>query len=280
RPNLDEMGQQITVTVPTEPVWLHADPVRLAQVVSNLLNNACKFTGRGGRVWVTAERRGSEAVIQVKDTGIGIPPDQLKTIFDMFVQADPSPARRHSGLGLGLTLVKSLVEMHHGTVTAHSEGANRGAEFTVRLPVAAEQRAAAVPEEKEHGTMASRRILVIDDSADSAESLGMLLTMMGHQVRTSLDGRQALEVAMEFRPQVVMCDIGMPGMSGFELAPRLRGQLGSQARLVALTGYGSDDDRRRTHAAGFDAHLVKPVDLDALRGILAEPAQRDGAVGH
>jgi len=270
RPHLDEMGQQITVTVPTGPVWLHADPVRLAQVVSNLLNNACKFTGRGGRVWVTAERRGSQAVIQVKDTGIGIPPDQLKSIFDMFVQADPSPARRHSGLGLGLTLVKSLVEMHHGTVTARSEGANRGAEFTVLLPVAAEQKAAALPERKEHGNMASRRILVIDDSADSAESLGMLLTMMGHQVRTSLDGHQALEVATEFRPQVVMCDIGMPGMSGFELAPRLRGELGPQARLVALTGYGSDDDRRRTHAAGFDAHLVKPVDLDALRGILAD----------
>jgi PAS domain S-box-containing protein len=271
RPHVEDMGQQITVTVPREAVWLDADPVRLAQVVSNLLNNACKFTERGGRIWVTAEHRGNEAVIRVRDTGIGIPPEKLQTIFDMFVQADPSATRRYSGLGLGLTLVRTLVEMHHGSVTAHSEGPNRGAEFTVVLPVAEMQPPPAITEEKEHVQMASRRILVIDDSADSAESLGMLLTMMGHQVRTSLDGKEALEVATDFRPEVVMCDIGMPGMSGFELAPRLRGQLGSEARLIALTGYGSDEDRRRTQAVGFDAHLVKPVDLEALRGILDEP---------
>ncbi|MGE5526506.1 MAG: PAS domain-containing protein [Rhodospirillaceae bacterium] len=276
RPHMENKGQQITVTVPREPVWLDADPVRLAQVVSNLLNNACKFTERGGRIWVRAERRGNEAVIKVTDTGIGIPPEKLTSIFDMFVQADPSAARRHSGLGVGLTLVKSLVEMHHGTVNAHSEGANRGAEFTVVLPVSADQPAPETIKEKEHPYMASRRILVIDDSADSAESLGMLLTMMGHQVRTSLDGNEALQVADAFHPEVVMCDIGMPGMSGFELAPRLREQLGPDTRLVALTGYGSDEDRRRTQAAGFDAHLVKPVDMEALRGILAEPP-RDGA---
>jgi CheY-like chemotaxis protein/anti-sigma regulatory factor (Ser/Thr protein kinase) len=271
------MGQQITVTVPGEPVWLEADPLRLAQVVSNLLNNACKFTDRGGRVWVIAELRGGEAVIRVRDTGIGIPQDKLQSIFDMFVQADPSAARRHSGLGLGLTLVRSLVEMHHGTVTAHSEGANRGAEFTVVLPVAEHQPAPAATIEQEQVHMASRRILVIDDSADSAESLGMLLTMMGHQVRTSLGGEEALQVATDFRPQLVMCDIGMPGMSGFELGPRLRNELGTEARLVALTGYGSDDDRRRTKAAGFDAHLVKPVDLEALRGILGEAPDSGGA---
>ncbi len=270
RPHLDSMGQQITVTVPGDPVWLEADPLRLAQVVSNLLNNACKFTERGGRVWVTAERRGGEALISVRDTGIGIPPDKLHAIFDMFVQADPSAARRHSGLGLGLTLVKSLVEMHRGTVTAHSEGVNRGAEFIVTLPAAERQPEPATTIKQESQHMASRRILVIDDSADSAESLGMLLTMMGHEVRTSLGGHEALAVATEFRPQLVMCDIGMPGMSGFELAPRLRDELGSDARLVALTGYGSDEDRRRTRDAGFDAHLVKPVDFEALRRLLGD----------
>ena len=269
RPNLERMAQEITVAVPATPVWLDADPVRLAQVVANLLNNACKFTERRGRIWVTAETRDGQAIIRVKDTGIGIPPGKLNLIFDMFVQADPSVERRYGGLGLGLTLVKSLVEMHQGTVAAHSEGMGRGAEFVVTLPAAEEAASSAAEPPPENMEFTPRRILVIDDSADSADSLGMLLTMMGHQVRTSLSGEDALEVAGRFRPELVMCDIGMPGMSGFEVARRLRFELGNDALLVALTGYGSDEDRARTRAAGFDIHLVKPVDVGALHGMLA-----------
>ena len=268
RPNLEQMGHELTVSVPVEPVWLDADSVRLAQAVANLLNNACKFTERRGRIWVTAEKHDARAIIRVKDTGVGIPREKLQSIFDMFVQADPSVERRHSGLGLGLTLVKSLVELHHGTVVAHSEGAGRGAEFVVTLPVAEGATESRAEPRPDSGAMMLRRILIIDDSADSAESLGMLLTMMGHQVRTSLSGADALEVAARFRPELVMCDIGMPGMSGFDVAPRLRAELGNKTLLVALTGYGSEEDRARTRAAGFDAHLVKPVDLAVLRGML------------
>jgi CheY-like chemotaxis protein len=242
-------------------------------VFANLLNNAAKYTGRGGRISVVADLREDAAVVRVQDTGIGIPAEQLRRIFEMFVQVDRSLERAQGGLGIGLTLVKRLVEMHGGTVQAFSGGEGRGSEFVVRLPVVnmrqAEPRAPADVEPAV--SLARRKVLVVDDNEDSAKSLSLMLELLGHEIRTAHDGLEALDIGETFRPDVVLLDLGMPRLNGYAAAGRIRErEWGRSALLVALTGWGQDEDRRRTRQAGFDEHLVKPADLSALTRLLSD----------
>jgi PAS domain S-box-containing protein len=274
QPFIDAQGHHLTVSLPQEPVLLEADAVRLAQVVNNLLTNSAKYMKGKGRIWLEVERKGEELVLRVRDTGIGIAPDLLPHVFDLFVQAEHGVGRAQGGLGIGLTLVRRLVELHGGHITAYSEGLGKGSEFTVRVPALPPSRAAAkaVPERWEvsptpHGTR--RRILVVDDNVDAGESLAMLLRLVGQDVQLVHDGPSALEAAQAQRPDLVFLDIGMPVMDGYEAARRLRQQFGpDQMKLVALTGWGQDEDRRRSQAAGFDRHLVKPVDPAVLYKVL------------
>jgi PAS domain S-box-containing protein len=267
---------EVTVTLPPEPIFLDADPVRLTQVFGNILNNSCKYTDPGGRIWLTAERQGSDAIVKISDTGVGIPPDTLDGIFEMFAQIDRTLERSQGGLGIGLTLVKRLVEMHEGTVTAYSEGPGRGSEFVVRLPILAETpKADPGLEPAVQRATTGRRILVVDDNQDSAMSLAMLLELSGHEVRTAFDGLQALDAAGELRPEIVLMDLGMPNLNGYEAARRIRAQpWGEPMILIAVTGWGQDEDRRRTAEAGFNGHLVKPVDYNAFMELLTSlPAE-------
>jgi CheY-like chemotaxis protein/anti-sigma regulatory factor (Ser/Thr protein kinase) len=274
RPLIDARRHELAVAVPDEPVWVDADATRLAQVVSNLLNNAAKYTEEGGRIALAVGREGGEAVLRVRDTGVGIPAEMLGRVFDLFTQVDRGLDRSQGGLGIGLTVVRSLAEMHGGRVTAHSEGPGRGSEFVVRLPIADcglgiadSQRANPQPAIPNPQT---RRVLVVDDNVDAAESLALMLRAVGHEVRTAHDGPAALREAGALRPEVVLLDIGLPGMDGYEVARRLRQQEGlGQALVVALTGYGQEEDRRRAAAAGFDVHLVKPADPEAVQQLVA-----------
>jgi two-component system CheB/CheR fusion protein len=276
RPTVDAAGQELTVEVLPEPLMLQADPVRVAQIVQNLLTNAIKYTDRDGRIELVVEREKSEAVLRVRDSGIGIAAEMLPRIWDLFMQVDPQSSRSRVGLGIGLTLVRNLVELHGGTTEAKSGGLGQGSEFIVRLPLAPDMRETEVtpalsPTELPAPPPLLRRILVVDDDADEAESLGTLLKLMGHEVRMAHDGPVALEVAARFRPAVVFLDIAIPGMSGYEIARRLRQELGlDAARLIALTGYGTEEDRRRTQEAGFDSHLIKPASLEAVQALLVE----------
>jgi PAS domain S-box-containing protein len=271
RPQFRKLSHELTVTLPPHPVYLNADRARLTQVVANLLNNAAKFTDAGGHVWLTVEQDGNQATIRVRDTGIGIAADQLPHVFDMFAQADTSLERSRDGLGIGLTLVKTLVDLHGGTVEARSAGLGRGSEFLVRLPVvvgAAGMKAAS--QVNEPSLVASRRVLVVDDSEDGAESMAMILQFSGHETFKAYDGVAAIEAAERFRPDLVLLDIGLPRMNGYQVCQRLRQEpWGRDLTIVALTGWGQEEDRNRSKEAGFDAHMVKPVDFDALLQLLA-----------
>jgi CheY-like chemotaxis protein len=254
-----------------------ADPARLAQVVANLLNNAAKYTEKGGHIWVTVDRRGDRVVLSVRDTGIGIPADQLGGIFQMFAQITPALERSQGGLGIGLSLVKGLVELHDGTVEARSGGAGKGSEFSVELPIAAavtlasEQPEPATFEEQVRA-VGKRRVLVVDDLQDAADSWAMMLQMMGHETRTANDGVEAVQAAAAFRPHMVLLDIGLPKMNGYEVARRIRSESwGADVVLVALTGWGQAEDKRRSLEAGFNHHLTKPIDPAALQDLLASP---------
>jgi PAS domain S-box-containing protein len=273
RPLIEEHGQAFALTLPPHPITLDGDLTRLAQVIANLLNNAAKYTDRGGYIWLTAEQRGLEAVVTVRDTGIGIPPELLPRIFEMFMQADRSLERSHSGLGIGLTLARQIVERHGGTLTAHSDGAGTGSAFIIRLPVLPEAAPAPPrtrPAREGQVPVAARRILVVDDERIAAASLGKLLTILGHETRTAYDGLETVGVAEAFRPDVVLLDIGLPKMNGYEVARKIRQQPWGQGMvLIALTGWGQEADRQRARDAGFDHHLVKPVALAALTQMLA-----------
>jgi PAS domain S-box-containing protein len=272
RPLIEEMGHKLEVTIPKQPIVLEADPTRLAQVISNLLNNAAKYMQRGGTIRVHAERIDGAAVISVTDTGIGIPANMIERIFDMFTQVDGSLERSHGGLGIGLTLVKRLVEMHGGTVEAHSAGVNQGSEFVVRLPAVVGLLTEAPSTDRVgQAAGAKRRILVVDDNENAAKVLGMLLTALGNDVRTTFDGFTAIELAETFLPEIILLDIGMPKLNGYETARRIREQpWGKNMVLAALTGWGQEEDKRRTREAGFDHHFVKPVEPAILQKLLAE----------
>jgi PAS domain S-box-containing protein len=273
-PAVEEGGHELTVSLPGAPVYLDADLTRLSQVFGNLLTNSAKYTPRGGRIWLSAERRGGEVVVSVRDTGIGIPERSLPTVFDMFSQVDRAIERATGGLGIGLALVRGLVEMHGGTVAAASEG--EGSTFTVTLPVAADR---AGPEghapEAGKEARAGRRVLVVDDNRDGAESMAEMLRLLGDEVRTAHDGEEAVTEAERFRPGVVLMDVGMPRLNGLDATRRIREQpWGKGITIVALTGWGQEGDRGRSREAGCDGHLVKPVDLSDLEQLLGE-LQRD-----
>ena len=272
RPLMESSGHTLTIDVPADPIPLSADPARLTQVVGNLLTNAAKFTDRGGRVSLTVRRVGDAAVIAVKDTGVGLRADMRTRIFDLFAQADTTLERSRGGLGIGLTLVKRLVEMHGGTVEAHSDGPGKGSEFVVRLPVAAAVPAPVAPATPDASPAAGAalRVVVADDNADSAATLSDMLRLLGHDVTTVADGEAAVAAAEAVRPDVIVSDIGMPRLNGYEVARQVRSRpWGGGVFLVALTGWGQADDRAKSAAAGFDHHLVKPVDPDALGRLLA-----------
>jgi len=258
------------VTVPEEPIWLFGDATRLEQVLVNLLTNAAKYTGNEGRIWLSVQQEGPMAVFRVRDTGIGIAPELLPRIFDLFTQAERSLDRSEGGLGIGLALVRRLVELHHGTVDAHSSP-GRGSEFVVCLPVA-DSATVSSPAGDTRLTLpsGSRRVLVVDDNVDAAESLAHLLRASRHEVRTAHDGPTAVAAALDFRPDMMLLDIGLPGLDGYEVAQKVR-QESSLGRvvLVAMTGYGQDTDKERSRAAGFDHHLVKPADFSQVKQILA-----------
>jgi PAS domain S-box-containing protein len=277
RPHVEARKHQLTVSQPPGPVWLEADATRLAQVVSNLLNNAAKYTEKGGHIWLTVAREGEEAVLRVRDTGGGIAPEMLPHVFELFTQADRSLDRSQGGLGIGLTLVRHLVEMHGGKVQASSDGLGEGSEFVVRLPVLSRIREGGGAREKPDPSFAAppcRRILIADDNEDFAVMTGRLLERKGgHKVKVVYDGPAALAAARTFRPEVAFLDIGLPGINGYDLARQLRNEPGlEEVLLVALTGYGQEGDRRRALEAGFDEHLTKPTRFDTLQRVLAERA--------
>ncbi len=262
-------GHQLTVTQAQEPLTLDADMVRLAQVFANLLNNAAKYTPSGGRIALSTRREGDEAVVTVRDTGVGIPADMLPRVFDMFTQVEGEARRAQGGLGIGLALVRTLVELHGGRVEARSEGPGKGSVFIVRLPLALDRGADRT--EAAQGRPAplrAQRLLVVDDNRDVADSLSVLLRCLGAQAQVAYDGDSALEIYDAFHPSAVLLDLGMPGMSGFEIAKRLRARAGDAVTLIAVTGWGQQDDRRRSREAGFDAHLVKPIDPETLQSLL------------
>jgi PAS domain S-box-containing protein len=268
-PVIDHMGHTLTVTLPERPIFVDADLTRLAQVFSNLLNNSAKYMDRGGSIRLTAEEQEGEVAVSVKDTGIGIAAaEQLPRIFEMFSQVHGSLERAQGGLGIGLTLVKRLVEMHGGRIEVHSEGLGKGAEFTVRLPVV---KAAAPPsgEKGEPAAPKSLRILIVDDNRDSADSLAMLLRILDNDSHPAYDGQQGVDLAEEVRPDVILLDIGLPKLNGYDACRRIRARpWAKRVVLIAVTGWGQEEDRRRSREAGFDHHLVKPVDPQELLKLL------------
>ena len=270
QPSYDHMKQDLTVTLPARPVRLSGDPARLAQVIGNLLNNACKFSDRGGHVNVTVERNADQAIVRVRDNGIGIAAKDRERIFEMFTQLDTAIARSKGGLGIGLTLVKDLVEMHGGAVEVHSEGLGRGSEFVLRLPVLEDQVPLLQEPHVRPAGFIQRRVLVVDDNADVTDMLAALLEFSGHQVDIAHDGVEAVEAAIRIRPNAVLLDIGVPRLDGYGAARQIREKLGNGVLLIAITGWGQDEDRHRAREAGFDQHMTKPVDYDKLTKSLTE----------
>jgi signal transduction histidine kinase/CheY-like chemotaxis protein len=276
RPLIEARRHELTVALPSEIVRLDADPTRLGQVLTNLLNNAAKYTDEGGKIELTARREGGEVAIAIRDNGVGIPAEMLPKVFDLFTQVDRSLDRAQGGLGIGLTLVRRLVEMHDGSVRAFSSGPGRGSEFVVRLPIAEEMPALAPADSGEEDKISvgppRRRILVVDDNVDAARSLAWLLQYLGQEVYLAHDGVTALEAARAHVPEIVLLDIGLPRIDGYEVARRLRRDESLEGvLLVAMTGYGQEEDRRRAYEAGFDRHLIKPIDPDGLAELLSLP---------
>ena len=267
---IDQRGHELAVSLPPQPIWLRADATRLEQVVVNLLTNAAKYTEPGGHIWLSVEQEGNDCVLRVRDTGIGIAPELLPRVFDLFTQAERSLARSQGGLGIGLALVQRLVQMHQGRVEARSV-LGQGSEFVVTLPVAPAS-GAQLPSTLPETPSATRslRVLVVDDNADTVDTLAMLMMESGHDVRKAYDGSAALAAALDYRPHIILLDIGLPGLDGYQLATRMRAQPALEdVVLVALTGYGNESARQRSLGAGFDHHLTKPADFNKLKQILA-----------
>jgi signal transduction histidine kinase/ActR/RegA family two-component response regulator len=271
RPRLDEKQHRLQVELPAEPVTLDADPLRISQVVSNLLINAAKYSAPGSTIWIRAKSQSGSLSLSVVDSGLGLARESIAGIFEIFSQVESAEARSDGGLGIGLALVKGLVQLHGGTVEAHSEGLGHGSEFVVRLPVAGMPPAGRDAARAAPAVGSRKRILVVDDNQDAATSLSLLLGLSGHEVRVAHLARDAVELANAFRPEVALLDIGLPDMSGHELARALRGQpWGRSMHMVAITGWGKDEDRRRALDAGFNHHITKPVDADHLLGMIAQ----------
>jgi len=272
RPLIEARGHEFLASIPDAPVWLEGDPTRLAQVVANLLNNAAKYTDPGGRISLTVAREGDEAIVRVRDNGIGLGVEMLPRVFDLFAQEDRSLDRSQGGLGIGLTLVRSLVQHHGGSIAAESAGPGMGSEFTVRLPVLPDEAASAqdtVVDSSATSPPRLQRVLVVDDSRDAATSLAQVLTLWGHEARVAHDGSEAIEATMGETFDVVLLDIGLPGMDGFQVAKKIRERLGPDSpMLIALTGYGQESDFARSRGVGFSDHLVKPVSLDRLQALI------------
>lgn len=274
RPLIDAGQHQLAISLPTEPVFVDGDPMRLAQVVSNLLNNAAKYTNAGGQIWLSVRNEEGQASISVRDTGIGIPAEMQPVVFEMFSQLDRSSSRSQGGLGIGLTLVRSLVEMHSGKVHVKSDGKDQGSEFVVRLPLCREGTPAAKSAAPPIAStvLTRQRVLVVDDNRDAASSMGLLLKILGAEVEVANSGPTALSAVESYHPAVVLLDLGMPEMDGYEVARRIRERPEfDDVTLIALTGWGQDEDRRRAHEAGFNHHLVKPADISSLQELLAPP---------
>jgi CheY-like chemotaxis protein len=267
---MEEAGHRLTVKLPAKPIIVFADRTRLAQVLANLLNNSAKYTNPGGDIELIVEAQGSDVLVRVRDNGMGIAPDKLTNIFDMFSQVEGAIERSQGGLGVGLNLVRRLVEMHGGRVEAYSDGPGKGSEFSVRLSVVL----TAGPEHKQilGDSVSGRsrfRILIVDDNQDSAKSLAMLLAINGHETRTARDGLEAVEAAKSFRPDVAILDIGLPKLNGYDVCRSIRAQpWGADMTIIALSGWGRDEDKSRSREAGFDLHLVKPVDPAELERLL------------
>ena len=272
RPALDGAGHRLEVRLPDAPLWVRGDRTRLVQVLCNLLSNAAKYTAPGGRIELAAAADGGEVVISVRDNGVGIPADMLSKVFEMFTQVERSLEQSKGGLGIGLTLVKRLVELHGGSVQARSDGPGLGAELVVRLPADAATLPARAPaEEAPAAGGRQHRILVADDNRDAADTLAKMLKLFGHEVRIAYDGEEAVRVAADFVPDLALLDIGMPRLNGYDAARSIRSQpRGGRIKIVALTGWGQPEDKRRSQSAGFDEHLVKPVDPAVLGRILAD----------
>ncbi len=273
RPLIEEMGHELTVLLPKQRVVIEADLTRLAQVFMNLLNNAAKYSERGGHIWLTAERHENDVTVSVKDTGIGLAADQLPRVFEMFSQVEHSLARSQGGLGIGLSLAKQLVGMHCGRIEAHSDGQGKGSEFVVHLPIVlhASEALPAGGNEKPVAAKSSLRILIVDDNRDGANSLAMMLRVMGNEIRTAYDGEEAVSATVDFQPDVILLDIGLPKLNGYEACRRIREQSdGRRVLIIAQTGWGQEEDHQRSQEAGFDHHLVKPVDARTLTTLLSE----------
>ncbi|HZZ76870.1 MAG TPA: PAS domain S-box protein [Gemmataceae bacterium] len=270
RPLIASKNLALSVALPSQPIALHADAVRLVQVFTNILNNACKYTGSGGRIWLAAESQDGRAVVTIRDNGMGIPVQKLASVFDMFSQLERTLEHSQGGLGIGLTLVKRLVEMHGGSVEAHSRGPGTGSEFVVRLPIMLSPARATEPTQPEPATVSSARVLIVDDNADAARSLAMLLKIAGNETHLAHDGLAAIDAAESLHPDLILLDIGLPKLNGLDTCRRIRQQpWGKHTVIVALTGWGQEADRQQSRQAGFDHHLVKPVKYEDLMSVLA-----------
>jgi CheY-like chemotaxis protein len=270
RPVIEQAGHRLAISVPPSPIYIDADVTRLAQVFSNLLNNAAKYTERGGEIRLVVEQQHGGAVVAVKDNGIGIPREMLPYVFDMFTPVNRNLQRAQGGLGIGLSIVKKLVEMHEGSVEAASDGDGMGSQFIVRLPVVLSIVRPQANDSPPIRFSARRRILVVDDNRDAADSLAMILRVKGNESLAAHNGLEAIKQAADFRPDIILLDLGMPGINGYDTARQIRAQpWGKDVHLVALTGWGQDEDRRRSEEAGFDAHIVKPINAATLEKLLA-----------
>ncbi|QVL31316.1 response regulator [Telmatocola sphagniphila] len=281
RPLIEQMGHELLVTLPNPSIEIDGDATRLAQVFMNLLNNAAKYSERGSRIWLSAHAEGAEAVITVRDNGIGIAVDQLPRIFELFAQVDRSLEKSQGGLGIGLTLVKQLVELHSGKVEAKSSGSGQGSEFSVRLPILTTIQVAKVDAANQNGDMkkTSLRVLVVDDNRDGADSLAMMLRLMGNETRTAYDGEEALALASRFLPDAILLDLGLPKVNGYDVCRRIRELSGNRRPLIiAQTGWGQNEDRLRTAQAGFDEHMIKPINPEAVLQMLRKLENRMGKV--
>jgi CheY-like chemotaxis protein len=273
---IDQRKHRLNVALPPEPAWVLGDAIRLEEVIVNLLSNAAKYTPEGGDIWLSIEEEGEEVVIRVRDSGVGIAPDLLPQIFDLFTQAQRTLDRSQGGLGIGLTVVRKIIEMHGGTTEAHSSGLGQGSEFIVRLPALRwPARPAKIYATKRAQPVQTWHVLVVDDNADSADSIAAILETSGHEVKVAYSAQKALEMAVEYQPDIVLLDIGLPDMDGYEVAKHLRQtpEL-KETRLIAITGYGQESDRERSREAGFDEHMVKPVEWQKLEELLASLMKR------